>query len=455
MKRKVLATLLASSMVLGLTACGSSTETSVETTAQTQEAATEAVATDAAAEEHEDVTLRFMWWGGDERAEATVAVIEQFEALYPWITIEPEYGSSDGYQEKLTAQLNAGTQADIIQMGVGWMPGYVSSGADYFVDFNDYTDLIDLSTFNEDFLASNGNFDGHQYGLPTGLAGTALIYNDELASTLGVDMSGEIDWDKLVELGKAVQAADSSKYLLEIDSTMMTTAVLRPYLLQKTGNTFFLDDTCEMGFTRDELVECLTYIKSLYDNNVVAPASNTEPYNENLTTDPAWINGSYVSLFCYTSTAEPAVAAASSGTFKAANLPIMAGAKDDGFYCNCPQYMVVSKNSEHVEEAIMFLDYFYNNEEAAATLGTVRSVPPTSVGQSVCAEQGLLEGIAKETVDVCQQYGGTYEMGLSTEEEPMAIMSDMLMQVAYGEKSPEDAADDAIELFQNYLDSKK
>ncbi|MCR5717235.1 MAG: ABC transporter substrate-binding protein [Lachnospiraceae bacterium] len=460
MKNKVIATLLAASMVLTLSACGSSEEAAsapAETTqasAETTAAADTAAATEAAADQ-EPVTLRFMWWGGDERAEATVAVIEQFEALYPWITIEPEYGSSDGYQEKLTAQLNAGTEADIIQMGVGWMPGYVSSGADYFVDFNDYSDLIDLSTFNADFLASNGNFDGHQYGLPTGLAGTALIYNEELASSLGIDMSGDLDWDRLVELGKAVQAADPSKYLLEIDSTMMTTAVLRPYLLQLTGNTFFLDDTFEMGFTRDELVECLTYVKSLYDNNVVAPAANTEPYNENLTTDPAWINGTYVSQFCYTSTAEPAVAASTSGTFKAANLPLMSGAKDDGFYCNCPQYMVVSKNSANVEAAVMFLDYFYNNEEAAATLGTVRSVPPTTVGQDVCAANGLLEGIVKETVDVCQQYGGTYEMGLSTEEEPMAIMSDMLMQIAYGEKTPEDAADDAIELFQNYLDSKK
>ena len=104
---------------------------------------------------------------------------------------------------------------------------------------------------------------------------------------------------------------------------------------------------------------------------------------------------------------------------------------------------------------MMFLDYFYNDEEAAAILGTVRSVPPTSVGQKVCAENGLLDGIAKETVDVCQKYNGTYEMGLSTEEEPMAIMSDMIMQVAYGEKTPEKAADDAIILFQNYLDSKK
>ena len=42
--------------------------------------------------------------------------------------------------------------------------------------------------------------------------------------------------------------------------------------------------------------------------------------------------------------------------------------------------MCVSGASEHQEEAMMFLNYFYNNADAAKILKTVRSVPPTSVG---------------------------------------------------------------------------
>ena len=96
-------------------------------------------------EDKEPVTLRFMWWGGDARAEATLDVIEAYEKEHPWVTIEAEYGSSDGYQEKLTTQLVSGNAADIIQMGTGWMPGYVESNEDYFVDFNEYSDSIDLA----------------------------------------------------------------------------------------------------------------------------------------------------------------------------------------------------------------------------------------------------------------------------------------------------------------------
>ena len=64
----------------------------------------------------EPVTLRFRWWGGDARNEATIQVIEQFEALYPNVTIEYEPGSADGYHDKLATELAGGTAPDIVQI---------------------------------------------------------------------------------------------------------------------------------------------------------------------------------------------------------------------------------------------------------------------------------------------------------------------------------------------------
>lgn len=37
-------------------------------------------------------TLRFSWWGGDDRHEATLKAIELWNKKYPDIKIEPEYG---------------------------------------------------------------------------------------------------------------------------------------------------------------------------------------------------------------------------------------------------------------------------------------------------------------------------------------------------------------------------
>lgn len=148
------ALLLTMAMTASLVGCGSSDSNSSDapaSSAASSEAGTQSAGTENS-ESHDPVTLRFMWWGGDERAQATLDVIDKFEQEYPWITVEAEYGSSDGYQEKLTAQLVSGTVADIFQMGTGWMPGYVESNPDYFVDFNDFSGTFDLSTFEESIL---------------------------------------------------------------------------------------------------------------------------------------------------------------------------------------------------------------------------------------------------------------------------------------------------------------
>jgi oligogalacturonide transport system substrate-binding protein len=53
-----------------------------------------------AEEAHDPVTIRFSWWGGASRADATLAAVDSFMAQYPWITVECEYGSFDGWQDK-------------------------------------------------------------------------------------------------------------------------------------------------------------------------------------------------------------------------------------------------------------------------------------------------------------------------------------------------------------------
>lgn len=453
--------MLASAMAFSLAACGSSntgggTESKETTKSETAEAKADAEQKEAAGEEdHDPVTLRFMWWGGDDRAEATLNVIDAFEAAHPWITIEAEYGSSDGYQEKLTAQLVSGTVADIFQMGTGWMPGYVESNSGYFADYNDYADTIDLSSFEESIKKNNGQFDGHQYGLPTGISGHAFLYNADLAEKIGLDFSKAYTWDDLLLMGKKVKEHDDSKYLLTMGSSELNTMIVRPYLQQLTGNTVLVNETKAKGFEEKDMVEVLTYIKTLYDEGIAVPMSSVIAYGADLGTDPGWINQQYVAAFSYSSTVQTLEAACPEGKFAVGKLPVMAGAKDEGWYCNAPQYICVSGVSEHKEEAMMFLDYFYNSGEAAGILKTVRSVPPTSVGQQVCTELGLLEGIAKDSVDIVQTYSGTNDLGLTTEEEVTAILQDAATQVAYGQGSPEEVAKSTISLLDSFLASKQ
>lgn len=156
----------------------------------------------AMAEEHAPVSIRFCWWGGDSRHAATLEVIRQFEELYPWITVEAEYGSNDGYHDKLATQLTSGTEPDIMQVDPETMPQFVKAG-DFFVNLFD-TDYNFANFDVPSIMASTitGCYDGKQYGLPTGVAGPCILVNKELAEKIGADFTKPYSWDDLITWGK-------------------------------------------------------------------------------------------------------------------------------------------------------------------------------------------------------------------------------------------------------------
>ena len=145
MKKKIAATVMAASLAAAMLAgSGSSSSSDTASTSATGAATTSAAsetATASAGSGSDSASLRFAWWGGDERNEATQKVIQQFMDAHPGVTIEGEPGSSDGYHDKLATQLASGTAADIVQIDPETMPTFVKSG-DYFVDLK--TTSIDL-----------------------------------------------------------------------------------------------------------------------------------------------------------------------------------------------------------------------------------------------------------------------------------------------------------------------
>ena len=127
---------------------------------------------------------------------------------------------------------------------------------------------------------------------------------------------------------------------------------------------------------------------------------------------------------------------------------------NDGYSLEPPQLMCVNKNSEHVEEAVEFLDYFFNDEEAAATLKDLRSVPPTENAQKICEEQGLVDELVIQSVELMSDKNGVYEMGLTTDAEIGAAFKTMIESVIYEESTPEEAAANGVEQINSILENK-
>ena len=442
--KKIMTMMLA--MVIAVSSAGCSS-TASNKTADTSKANNVSKENTEKPQENEPVKLRFSWWGGDARHEATLAVIDQFQKKYPWITIDAEYSAQDGYNDKLMTQLASGTAPDIIQMETGAAPEYFGQG-----QITNLSELaINFSEFDEGFLINNGQFgSGSQYAIPMGKAGSAIIVNQDLAEKIGIDFTIDYDWDQLIEWGKKVQAYDPSLYLISGNLDFMMAFVIRTWSRQM-NNQPIINANSELVMTEEQFEKVLSYIKELYDSKTAVPLSYMASYGTNNQEDPNWIAGKYVCNIGYTSSVQVMAAANPNVNYIAGNMPILKDALSDGWVNDCPQYIGIYAKSKYPTEAAMFLDFFFNDEEAIKTLGTVRSVPPTAKAQQITEAAGSLNPLTKMAVDVSQQYNGVSDSGKTTSAEVTAILKDAYENVAYGVKTPSQAAKEVVSLLKDYI----
>ena len=401
------------------------------------------------------VTLRFSWWGGDERRDATLAVIAQYEKEHPNVTIEPEYGSSDGYSDRLSTQLAAGTAPDIIQIDPAFMPSLVTANANYFINYNDFG--FDFSNFDPNYYTQriNGFYDGKQLGIPTGLSGCMLLVNQDLATKFSVDFSKAYTFDDLLTWGKKVHDTDSSIFMLEMNKDVIAKMFVNNYLKQLTGLTFFDETKKTLNYSEAQLTQAYTYVKSLYDNNVVAPASYMAAYSgDTIQTDPNWIKGKYVASYTYLSTGPVLRAANPTAKYSAGKFAIMSNAKIDGWNANTPQVIAVNAKSKNSKEAVKFVDYFFNNSDSMTTLGITRSIPSTAKARGIAAANGKLDSVISQAGDISSSYKGLVDDKYYSSPEAMQIIIDQVEAVGYGASTPSTAAKDTVKLLEKYISAK-
>ena len=438
-----------------LTACGGgkSETTAADTKAeQGQTAAAEKETAKTADGGSEQITLRFSWWGGEERLAATLDVIKQFEELNPNIKIEPEYGSSDGYADKLATQLASGTAPDIIQIDPGLMPALVSDETNYFLDLN--TSSFDFSNFDENYykLRINGFYDGKQLGIPTGISGGAVLVNQGLADQIGIDFHTQYTWDDIFDWAKKVREYDDSMYLICSNKDYVANILANNYAKQLSGKTFINEETKEINLTSEQWQEVYTFVKRLYDEEVIAPASYSAAYSgDNMQSDPNWIAGKYVCSFTYMSTMETLAAANADAEYTAGLFPLYQGSDVDAWNANCPQIIAINAKSKSPEAAVEFLDYFFNNEKAMETLGCTRSVPPTAKAREICTADGSLSKLLSEAADVAGSYSGMVDDKYFSAAEAKQIVTDEVEAVGFGVTTPESASEETISLLNNYI----
>ncbi|WP_303788985.1 ABC transporter substrate-binding protein [Ruminococcus flavefaciens] len=342
-------------------------------------------------------TLRFSWWGGDDRHEATLNAIELWNKKHPDIFIIPEYGGWDGWTEKVSAQIRSGTEPDVMQINYDWLIS-MSEDGNSFYDLDSLDGFLDLSGYDDEIL-SFGRIDDRFSAVTVSVSGRGLFYNSNVFSSLGADYPET--WSELTALGKSF--GEKGLYPIDLDIQSGGTAwyLAVVYIQQKTGKEFITHDG-KLCFTVDDISDALKFYKSLEDNHVIRTvrARADEDGNAALYQSSEFIDGRVAGVLEWGSAVGKYESVLPEGVLKAGPLLADDSGNNSGWMIKPTLLYAVSANTKYPDEAAAFIDFLINDEECAELLCTSRGIPASKNAATALERSEKLSGLAKECDDM-------------------------------------------------------
>lgn len=434
--KKVLALYLIIVMAFSLMACGgkkAEEATDKTTTETTTEAATEGTAT---TDSGEKTVLRMAWWGSQTRHDATVKVIELYEAQNSNIDIEYEFYDFDGYFTKLNTLVASDNVWDCFQLG-GNFPTYLDS----IVPLDDFiaSGIIDVSNTTEAFLKTT-QYNGSQIGITNGVNTYGIAYDPAMFAEAGVAEPAENwTWDDYKNACLTIHdklGVYGSSQLNDFIAGCSVGISQEDFALN-----FYKPTLDQLGF--EDYTLLTNYLQMRAD--LVTAGAFPDP---GAIAEIKDIEGDYLvtgdaAMTWVASNQFIALADAAGRELKLTTLPRKTADGPAGTTINSSQMFSVSKNSANPEEAAKFLNFFWTNEEANAILANERgNTIFSNVREAQAAGQTEQQIMVSNYVDLI----GSFETGEISVISPAsdALIQDqyklLLEKVIYGEETADEAA---------------
>ena len=292
--RKLIAIALSTCLASAIVGCGGdgSSNTTAAQTGKSDSTLTSNDSDDASAtKENEnngkEITLRFSWWGGDDRHKATLAAIEAYEKEHPNVKIEGQYQGYDGYYEKMITTLSSGTAPDIMQFHRDWVAD-VQGAKHYLADLSQLP--VDLSTLDKSVVESSGTYEGEPVLYSCTIGGQVMYVNTDFAEKYNFDTTKEYTWESLMAEGKRIHEEDPEAYLMSADIDVLNRLIILQYLAQMTGGSIVNEDYT-LNFTKEQMTACLENILQLYETGTMEPFGESAVFVGQMEQNTKWING--------------------------------------------------------------------------------------------------------------------------------------------------------------------
>jgi multiple sugar transport system substrate-binding protein len=387
----------------------------------------------------DDVTIRFSWWGNDERARITNQAVDAFEAANLGVTVETESVDFNSYFDRLATSVAAGDEPDVITMGGAYPREYADRGV--LLDLAEVSEHLDLSALDEHAMA-NGNFGGTQYAVPTGVNTYGLIANPALFEAAGVPLPDDNtwSWEDFARIATEISARSPEGTFGVEDPT--SPDVLDLYANQLTGQGLY---TAEGGIalqqqTAQRWWEMTT---GLMASGATPPASLTAELAGQPSPEQTLLGQGRAAMKFGWSNQLSAYRQASGAELVVLRAPGETTAQGPGMWLQASQLYTISRRSEHPEAAARLIDFLVSDPRAADFIKADRGIPANPQVRQHLESSGLDASRQVEFAFVdrmSELVDGHFVIGPTGSTETLLILTRLNDAVLFGQVPPAEAA---------------
>ena len=321
--------------------------------------------------------LRFAWWGGAGRHEATLKALALFERRHG-VRVKAEYMGFNGYLERLTTQIAGGSEPEVMQINWAWLAMFSKRG-NGFADLHRHAALLDLAQFDREDLAY-GEVAGKLNALPVSFSARVMLWNQAAFDRAGLALPRS--WDELFATGPAFRRL-LGQDAYPLDGELYDMMLLSQAWVQQRHGTPYVDPASpRVAMNEAAALDWVRIYKRLVTEHVATPLplraslGGAEKPTEQ---QPDWVVGRWAGNYTWDSV----IGLRASTLDKQQKLvlgdfPTLPGALDSGMFGRPTVMYAVSRHAEkngRAELAARLVNFLLTDPEAATVLGRTRGLP--------------------------------------------------------------------------------
>ncbi|MGW0735259.1 ABC transporter substrate-binding protein [Streptomyces sp. NPDC002851] len=353
------------------------------------------------------VTIRYSWWGADDRAKRINESIKLFEKKHPKIKVKTDFQPYLDFWKKFNTQASGGNPPDVFQNAIGFLRKYDAKNV--LLDLNQQVEAGNLSMDNfRAGLEKFGVVDGKLLGVPVGSNSMALVIDKPVYTRAGITPEQGWTWDDFDAALKKIRDRTGRAG----DSGMYGVMYLYDLYLRQHGKAFFTEQG--LGFSEADLTTWWTKARADTRAGLVADTKKVVQAKPKSAVTAELAAGEFTwDNFTNRYSAE--------GKSEYGLMPIpTTDGKKTGQYLGSLM-LSASKRTQHPKEVAQFIDFMVHDPEVGKIMGYDRGVPATTeqdeaykptnpVDQEISAyEKSLVDAGVLETItphpagaDICE-----------------------------------------------------